>query len=66
MFLLFRCERAVWRAIEIASSVDLLGRYANLSGSRQVPLVLLGTGTMVVCMKPVGITDSDKETISLS
>ena len=31
---LSRWERAVWSAIEIASSVDLLGRCANWSGSR--------------------------------
>ena len=29
-----RWKRAVWSAIEIAASVDLLGRYANWSGSR--------------------------------
>ena len=34
VFLLSRWERAVWSAIEIASSVDLLGQYANWSGSR--------------------------------
>ena len=32
VFLLSRWERAVWSAIEIASSVGLLGRYANWSG----------------------------------
>ena len=31
---LSRCERAVWSAIEIASSLDLFVRYANWSGSR--------------------------------
>ena len=34
VFLLSSWERAVWNAIEIASSEDLLGRYANWSGSR--------------------------------
>nr|XP_046182557.1 cullin-5-like isoform X8 [Oncorhynchus gorbuscha] len=41
--------------MEIASSVDLLGRYANWSGSKCYVAVLtfafLGTGTMVVCLK---------------
>ena len=34
VFLLSRWEKALWSAIEIASSVDLLGRYANWSESR--------------------------------
>ena len=39
-------ERAVWSAIEIASSVDLLGRCANWSGSRVSGImVLMGTIT---------------------
>ena len=33
VFLFSRWERAVWSAIEMASSVDLLGRYENWSGS---------------------------------
>ena len=34
-------ERAVWSAIEIASSVDLLDRYANWSGSRVSGIMVL-------------------------
>ena len=34
-------ERAVWSAIEIASSVGLLGRYANWSGSRASGIMVL-------------------------
>jgi hypothetical protein len=33
VFLFSWWERAVWCEIEITSSVDLLGRYANWSGS---------------------------------
>ena len=33
VFLLSRAERAAWSVIEIVSSVDLLGWYANWSGS---------------------------------
>ena len=98
MFLLSRCERAVWSATEIASSVVLFGQYANWSVSRisgiivlvcamtslsehfmatdvsatgqdsyrQVTLEFLGTGTMVVCFKYVGITDSDRERLKMA
>jgi hypothetical protein len=41
VFLLSRWERAVWSAIEIASSVDLFGRYANISGSRVSGIMVL-------------------------
>ena len=40
-FLLSRWERVVWSALEITSSVDLLGRYANLSGSRVSGMMVL-------------------------
>ena len=33
---------------------------------RQVTLVFLGTGTMVVCLTHVGITDSDRERLEMS
>ena len=33
---------------------------------RQVTLVFLGTGTMVVCLKHLGITDSDREKLKMS
>ena len=36
-------ERAVWRAIEIASSVDLLMQYANWTGSRVSGIMVLIT-----------------------
>lgn len=32
--LVSRCVRTEWRAVEMASSVDLLDRYANWKGSR--------------------------------
>ena len=41
VFLLSRWVRAVLSAIEIASSVDLLGRYANWSGSRVSGIMVL-------------------------
>ena len=41
VFLLSRWERAVWSAIEIASSVDLFGRYANWGGSRVYGIMVL-------------------------
>ena len=41
VFLLSRCEMAVWSAIEIASSVDLFGCYANWSGSRVSGIMVL-------------------------
>ena len=43
MFLLSKWERAVWRAIEIASSVDLLGRFANWNESRVFGVIVLMT-----------------------
>jgi hypothetical protein len=36
------------------------------SSFRQVTLVFLGTGTMVVCLKHVGITDADRERLKMS
>jgi hypothetical protein len=41
VFLLSRWDRAVWSAIEIAPSVDLLGRYMNWSGSRVSVIMVL-------------------------
>ena len=41
MFLLSICEREVWSAIEIASSVDLLGQYANWTGSKVSGILVL-------------------------
>ena len=41
VFLLSRWERAVSSAIEIASSVDLLGRNPNWSGSRLSGMMVL-------------------------
>ena len=41
MFLLSRCERAVWSTIEFASSVDLLGQNANWSVSRVSGMMVL-------------------------
>jgi hypothetical protein len=55
----------VLSAIEIVSSVGLLGPYANWSGSR-VTLVFLGTGSMVACLKHVGITDSVRNRLKMS
>jgi hypothetical protein len=41
--------------------------YGGRSSFRQVTLVFLGgTGTMVVCLKHVGIADSDRETLKMS
>ena len=41
VFLLSRWERAVWSAIEIASSVDLLVHYANWSEPRVSEIMVL-------------------------
>ena len=41
VFILSRCEKAVWSAIEIASDVGLLGSYANWSGSRDSGIIVL-------------------------
>ena len=41
VFLLSRWERAVWSAIGIASSVDLLGWHVNWSGSRVSGIIVL-------------------------
>ena len=46
----------------MATDVSATGR----SSFRQVTLVFLGTGTMVVCLKHVGITDSDRERLKMS
>ena len=39
---------------------------AGLKSFRQVTFAFLGRGTMVVCLKHVGITDSDKERLKMS
>jgi hypothetical protein len=83
---LSRWERAVWGAIELASSVDLLGRFANWSGSRVSGMMVLMSamtslskhfmatdvsalgwysGTMVVYLKHVGITDWVRERLNI-
>ena len=38
----------------------------RLLSYRQVTFASLGTGTMVVCLKHVGITDSDRERLKMS
>ena len=38
----------------------------NLQSFRHVILVFLGTGSMVVCLKNVGLTDLDKEMLRIS
>ena len=43
-------------------NVSATGRWSF----KQVTLVFLGTGTMVVCVKHVGITDSDRERLKMS
>ena len=41
VFPLFIWEKTVWRAMEIALSVDLFGWYANWSGSRVFEMMVL-------------------------
>ena len=41
VFLLSRWERVVWSAFQIVSPVDLLGQYANWSGSRVLGMMVL-------------------------
>ena len=41
VFLLSRWVRTLWSAIEIVSSVDLLGGYANWSGCRVSGMMVL-------------------------
>ena len=45
-----------------ATDVSAIGRWSF----RQVTLVFLGSGTIVVCLKHVGITDSDRERLKMS
>lgn len=56
VFLLFRWVRAVWSAIEISSSIDLLGQYANWSGSRVSEMIAL-TCAITSLSKNFMITD---------
>ena len=49
VFLLSRWERPVWSAIEMASSVELLGRDANWSGSRVSGIMVLMCKVLVPC-----------------
>ena len=46
----------------MATDVSATGR----KSFRQVTLVFLGTGTMVVCLKHVGITDSNRKRLEMS
>ena len=46
----------------MATDVSATGR----ESFRQVTLVFLETGAMVVCLKHVGITDSDRERLKMS
>ena len=53
MFLLSRWERAVWSAIEIASSVDLFEQYANWRGSRVSGIMVLMIMVLTFCISLV-------------
>ena len=46
----------------MATDVSAMGQWSF----RQVALVFLGTGTMVVCLKHVGITDSVWDRLKMS
>ena len=46
----------------MATDVSATGRWSF----RQVTFVFLSTGTMVFCLKHVGITDSDRERLKMS
>ena len=46
----------------MATDVSAMGQLSF----RQVTLVSLGTGSMEVCLKHVGITDSDNEKLKMS
>jgi hypothetical protein len=73
VFLLSRWGRAVWIAIEIASSVNLLGRYANWSGSRVSGIMVLmlsrhqlSFNSIHICSSSWDQNEEERKTVILS